>query len=49
MIAWITANYGVVFGVLFAIDQMLAAIPAFKSNSVFQFIANLIASSAPKA
>ena len=48
MIAWIQTNWGLVFAVLFAVDQILAAIPSFESNSVFQFITGLIASAAPK-
>lgn len=39
IIQWIVENGVVVLGVLFAISEALAAIPAVKANSVFQAIA----------
>jgi hypothetical protein len=47
MFAWVQANWGLVFGVLFAIDQLLASIPSIKANSVFQVIGGLLSASAP--
>lgn len=46
--AWIQANWSLVFGVLFAIDQLLAAIPSIKANSVFQLIGGILSATAPK-
>jgi hypothetical protein len=46
--AWIQEHWGLVFGVLFAVDNLLAAMPNVASNSVFQLIANLIAALGPK-
>lgn len=38
MFAWLQANYGIVLAGLFALDQVLAAIPSIAANSVFQLI-----------
>lgn len=46
--AWITANWGLVFAVLFSVDQLLASVPAIKANSVFQLIGSLLMATAPK-
>lgn len=45
--AWLQANWGLVFAGLFALDQLLAAIPAIKANSVFQLVTNLLLSFKP--
>lgn len=48
MLAWLQANWGVVFAALFALDQVLAMIPSIESNSTFQLISNVIKSLGPK-
>lgn len=42
------ANWVMVFGVLFAISEALAMIPAIKSNGVFQMLLSLFAKLAGK-
>ena len=42
MIAWLQLNYGLCFAVLFALSELLGAMPSFKSNGVFQAIVNLL-------
>lgn len=42
MLAWLTANSGIVFGVLFGLSEALAAIPAIKANSVFELLVGLL-------
>ena len=42
MIAWITANYGLVLAAVVALDQVLAAMPSVKANSTFQLISGWI-------
>lgn len=38
----VLANKTVVFGFLFALSEVLALIPALKSNSVFEMVVGLI-------
>ena len=38
----------IIFGSLFAVDQVLAAIPSVASNSVFQLITSILAALAGK-
>lgn len=49
IIAWLQANSGMIFGVLFGLSETLALIPSIKSNSVFQLIFNFLQSIAPKS
>lgn len=44
LVAWLQANLGMVFGVLWGISESLAMIPGVKANSVFQAIYNLLKS-----
>lgn len=42
MLDFILANKLVILGALFGLSELLALIPAVKSNSVFQLVYNLI-------
>lgn len=42
MLAYISANGALVFGVLFGVSEALAQIPALKANSVFQLLSGLL-------
>lgn len=43
VIEWLSGpNGAILFAVLFGVSEALAAIPAVKANSVFQWIVNLI-------
>lgn len=42
IIAWVTANWGLLVTVLFGLSETLALIPGIQANSVFQFLFNLI-------
>ncbi len=42
MLAWITANWGMVATTLWGICEVLALIPGIKSNSIFTLIFNTL-------
>ncbi len=42
MLEWLSANYVIIITFLFLFSEALAVIPFFKSNSVFQMIANVL-------
>jgi hypothetical protein len=42
-------NWAAIFAALFAISEALGAVPAIKSNGVFQFVFGILKSLAPKS
>jgi hypothetical protein len=42
IIDFISANWATIATILFLISELLGSIPAFKSNSIFQFIVGLL-------
>lgn len=47
LVPWISANWGMIFGVLFGMSEALAVIPSVKANSVFQAVMNFLKSMKP--
>jgi hypothetical protein len=39
---WLYANWALIVSALFAVSELLALIPAVKSNSVFQLVYNAL-------